>query len=64
MKRHTNNDHLRKIHVDAVLRHRANFIQSDGKVFLLRCPSCERENWSERIATGKCAWCQWSAYRE
>lgn len=63
MKRQTNNDALRKIYVDDVLSKPANFIDSTGKVFLVRCPKCARENWAASVASGKCCWCQWSAYR-
>ena len=33
-----------------------NFI-ADGKVYLVRCPKCERENYAPAVATGQCAWC-------
>ena len=36
-----------------------NFRGEDGKLFLVRCPSCNKENWSPAVATGECAWCGW-----
>lgn len=30
----------------------------DGKVYLVRCHVCGRENYAPAIATGKCVWCQ------
>jgi len=33
-----------------------NFI-SDGKIFLVRCILCDRENYSISVASSQCAWC-------
>lgn len=33
-----------------------NFI-SNGKVFLVRCPECKKENWAMAVADGVCVWC-------
>lgn len=33
------------------------FVGDNGKLYLLRCPECKRENWSMAVATGRCAWC-------
>ena len=41
-----------------------NFQGEDGKVYLVRCPSCKRENWAPAVADGVCAWCGWSAESE
>lgn len=37
---------------------RENFREGD-KLFLVRCPSCNRENHSMSVASGQCAWCGW-----
>ena len=29
----------------------------DGRLFMQRCPRCNRENWSGAVASGECAWC-------
>lgn len=29
----------------------------DGKVFMIRCFECGRENYALAVASGKCAWC-------
>lgn len=34
-----------------------NFEGSGGRLFLVRCPVCKRENWSVEVASGQCAWC-------
>lgn len=39
----------------------ANFRNKDGKEFLVRCPACEKENYSPSVATGQCAWCGWKS---
>lgn len=33
-----------------------NFI-SDGKIFLVRCMECKKENYAPAVASGQCAWC-------
>ena len=33
-----------------------NFV-SNGKVYLVRCPKCDKENYAPSVASGKCAWC-------
>jgi len=37
-----------------------NFRNEDGKLFLVRCFACDRENWAPAVATGACEWCGWS----
>jgi ribosomal protein L37E len=37
-----------------------NFIHN-GKVYLVRCPKCKRENWSGAVSSGVCAWCGFDA---
>ena len=39
---------------------RANFRGKDGAAFVVRCPSCRRENWAMAVASGQCAWCGWT----
>lgn len=38
-----------------------NFRGADGKPYVVRCPSCLKENWAPAVASGRCAWCGWSA---
>jgi len=35
--------------------------KSDGKIGLIRCPDCGKENYSMSVATGICCWCGWDA---
>lgn len=39
---------------------RVGFRDAEGQLYLTRCPKCERENWAMAVASGQCAWCQWS----
>lgn len=34
------------------------------KLYLVRCPKCERENYGPAVATGKCAWCGYISKEE
>ncbi len=38
---------------------RANFKGSDGKIYLVRCPACKKENYAPCVISGQCAWCYW-----
>lgn len=38
-----------------------NFIGDDGRIFLVRCPKCKKENWAPAVASGVCAWCGYDA---
>lgn len=38
---------------------RGNF-RSNGRLYLVRCPECERENVAAAVSSGQCAWCGWS----
>lgn len=40
-----------------------NFI-SKGKVYLVRCPKCERENYALNVSTGFCTWCGFDGNKE
>ena len=42
------------------LKNKANFFDAQGRLFLVRCVACDRENWSMRVASGMCSWCGWS----
>lgn len=33
------------------------FLSDDGRIFLTRCPKCEKENWAMAVASGQCCWC-------
>jgi len=41
-----------------------NFRSPDGKLFVVRCEACGRENWAPAVATGLCAWCGWQEARK
>lgn len=34
---------------------------ANGKTYLVRCPKCERENYSPAVSSGICAWCGYNA---
>lgn len=34
---------------------------SDGKVFLMRCHKCGKENYALAVSSGQCAWCGYDA---
>ena len=62
MKADAKMEQLRGMKVDELLSQRGNYI-ADGKAFVFRCPSCCKENWAAAIASGTCAWCGWTAYK-
>lgn len=35
--------------------------KKDGKIGLIRCPKCGRENYAMSVASGQCSWCGWQA---
>ncbi len=35
-----------------------------GKVYLQRCPKCDRENWVPAVAHGQCSWCGYDANKD
>ena len=41
----------------------ANF-KSKGKVYLVRCPKCDRENWLMAVRHGVCCWCGYDANKD
>ncbi len=36
----------------------------NGKVYLVRCPKCERENYAPAVASGVCVWCGYDANKD
>lgn len=42
-------------------KHGCNFVSANGKLYLVRCPRCDRENWAMYVSSGQCAWCGWKA---
>lgn len=40
------------------------FTGNKGKLYLVRCPSCTRENWAMAVASGVCCWCSYKAKRK
>lgn len=38
--------------------------RAKGKIYLQRCPECDRENYSPAVALGQCAWCGWDGNKE
>jgi hypothetical protein len=42
------------------LAHRGNF-ERDGRLYLVDCRACGRENYALMVAGGKCAWCGWGS---
>ena len=41
------------------LKHPANFQDRDGNFYLVRCVSCDTENYGPMVATGICYKCGW-----
>ena len=33
--------------------------KKDGKIGLIRCPDCGKENYAMSVSTGVCCWCGW-----
>ena len=46
------------------LKNKANFLSEEGKLFLVRCMQCNRENYALMVASGCCAWCAWGEETE
>lgn len=40
------------------------FMADYGKMYLVRCPECHRENWGPAVSSGMCAWCGFDANKE
>ena len=43
--------------IELTLDSTPNFCDEEGKAYLVRCPSCEAENYSMNVASGICTWC-------
>ena len=41
-----------------------NFVGKDGKIYLVRCPKCGRENYAPNVSSGICTWCGFDANKE
>lgn len=35
--------------------------QHEGRIYMVRCPKCGRENYAPNVATGICTWCGYDA---
>lgn len=33
------------------------FAREDGRLYLVRCPECGRENYAMAVSSGYCVWC-------
>ena len=40
------------------------FVGDNGKIYLTRCPECERENYVHAVASGHCCWCGYKGEME
>ena len=40
------------------------FKGTEGDLFMVRCPKCERENYTPAVSSGTCAWCGYVATEE
>lgn len=49
----------RKPNIRLSLNTRSNFCDEEGNAYLIRCPSCERENYMVNVAKGICVFCQY-----
>ena len=38
-----------------------NFTDENGKVYLVQCPICHKENYASAVSHGICAWCGYNA---
>lgn len=45
-------------------RGRTIYFVAAGKVYLMRCPECERENYGPMVSSGQCAWCGYVVTRK
>lgn len=46
------------------LKNKANYLDKDGNLHLIRCMACNRENWAMKVSWGFCAWCGWGYKQE
>jgi hypothetical protein len=47
--------------VKGELQRGSGFITNEGSTALVRCPSCEHENYAMNVLSGKCSWCPFDA---
>lgn len=40
------------------------FRGGDGRLYLVRCPQCGRENYALAVSSGQCCWCGYRATEE
>ena len=40
------------------------FKTESGKWYLVRCPKCNKENWSMAVSSGTCAWCNFDMNKD
>ena len=38
--------------------------KKDGKICILKCPACKKENYAMAVSSGQCCWCGFTADRE
>lgn len=41
-----------------------NYRDEDGKLCIVSCPECGRENYALTVSTGRCCWCGWKEQDE
>lgn len=41
------------------LKLKCNFESTTGKLFLVRCAACDKENYSIGVSSGQCSFCGW-----
>ena len=34
------------------------------KIYMVRCPKCDAENYMPNVASGICTWCDWDANKD
>lgn len=39
-------------------------VLDDGKILLMRCPKCNRENYALNVIDGICTWCGYNAHKD
>ncbi len=52
-------EEVKKVSRDTQTKHKGNFLDKDGQLYIVNCASCHKENWGPAVASGCCAWCGW-----
>ncbi len=39
-------------------------ILDDGRILLIVCPKCQRENYAPNVNSGVCTWCGYNAHND